>query len=147
MVEVPSGSSGLGRTVVYERAECPGRRQARNPALHSLPVAQVLSDDFVRELSEAVVGRPESFLADSTALLHDDLAERFAAKRVLFLGGAGFIATQTLRHILRYEPSYVGLVDISEYGLAESIRSLRASDLSRRAPGSNRGSSTSPPLP
>ena len=90
---------------------------------------QVLSDDSVRELSEAVVGRPESFLADSTALLHDDLAERFAAKRVLILGGAGFIATQTLRHILRYEPSYVGIVDISENGLAESIRSLRSSEL------------------
>lgn len=90
---------------------------------------QVLSDDSVRELSQVVVGRPESFLGDSTALLHDALAERFSGRRVLILGGAGFIATQTLRHILRYEPSYVGIVDLSENGLAESIRTLRSSDL------------------
>jgi nucleoside-diphosphate-sugar epimerase len=92
-------------------------------------VEQLVSEAFVRTLSASIIGRQRSFLADSTAQSEAALSDRFRGRRVLVLGGAGFIATQTVRFLLSLEPAYVGLVDLSENGLAESIRAIRSSEL------------------
>ena len=90
---------------------------------------QALAEDTLRVLSEVLTGRDNSFLDDSRALHRDVLEDRFGGRRVLVVGGAGFIATHTVRFLLKFRPSYVGLVDLSENSLAESIRSLRSWDL------------------
>ena len=89
---------------------------------------QFLSDSSVRELARIIVGRPNSFLNDSIQGEHTHLEHAYAGRRVLILGAGGFIARQTLRAILPFRPAYVGLVDISENGLAEVVRSVRSSD-------------------
>jgi len=86
----------------------------------------LLSDLSLGHLSRTVVGRNNSFLKNSmrdhTALLHKE----YSGQRILVLGGAGFIARQVLREILQLRPAYVGIVDLSENGLAEVMRSIRA---------------------
>lgn len=87
--------------------------------------------DVVSRLATRLVGREESQYEAALECLDEPLREALEGQRVLILGAAGFIARQTLPFILHYRPSYVGLVDISENGLAELIRGLRASDAIR----------------
>ena len=86
-------------------------------------------NDMVSRLSTHLVGRQEPQFLAALDALDESLREAIEGRRILVLGAAGFIARQTLSVILRYRPSYVALVDISENGLAELIRSLRASDV------------------
>lgn len=84
--------------------------------------------DVVSRLATRLVGRQESQYAAALDALDEPLRAAVEGRRILVLGAAGFIARQTLSVLLRYRPAYVGLVDISENGLAELIRWLRASD-------------------
>jgi nucleoside-diphosphate-sugar epimerase len=84
--------------------------------------------NMVSRLAASLVDRPESQYKAALESLDQPLREALEGRRILVLGAAGFIARQTLSVILSYRPSYVGLVDISENGLAELIRSLRASN-------------------
>lgn len=88
---------------------------------------RLLSEHLVGELARTVVGRPSSFLDDSIRVERARLEHAYGGRRVLILGAAGFIARQTLDTVLQLRPSYVGLVDISENGLAEVVRSIRSS--------------------
>lgn len=92
-------------------------------------MVQYRSDETIRTLAALVADRDASFLAHATAQAHADLVERFQGRRVVVLGAAGFIATQTIRPLLGLNPAYVALVDISENGLAEAVRSIRSGDL------------------
>ena len=83
--------------------------------------------DLVSQLAVRLVGRQESHYKAALDALDGSLREAIEGRRILVLGAAGFIARKTLSVILRYRPDYVGLVDISENGLAEVIRWLRAS--------------------
>jgi nucleoside-diphosphate-sugar epimerase len=87
-----------------------------------------MSDAAVRDLAREIVGRPGSFLESAIQESQSNLELAFRDRRILILGAGGFIARQTLRAVLRYRPAYVGLVDISENGLAEVMRALRASN-------------------
>ena len=84
--------------------------------------------NLISQLSTHLVGRGEPQYSTALDALDESLREAIEGRRLLVLGAAGFIARQTLPILLRYEPSYVGVVDTSENGLAELIRSLRASD-------------------
>jgi len=86
------------------------------------------SGHLVSQLSTHLVGGREPLYSTALEALNASLGEAVQGRRVLILGAAGFIARQTLPILLRYEPRYVGLVDTSENGLAELMRSLRASD-------------------
>ncbi len=87
-----------------------------------------MSDAAVSDLAREIVGRPSSFLENAIRESQSNLESAFRDRRILILGAGGFIARQTLRAVLRYRPAYVGLVDISENGLAEVMRALRASN-------------------
>jgi FlaA1/EpsC-like NDP-sugar epimerase len=89
---------------------------------------QIMSDATIRDLAREIVGRPNSFLDSAVQDSQSNLESAFKGRRILILGAAGFIARQTLLAVLPYRPAYVGLVDISENGLAEVIRGLRASN-------------------
>jgi nucleoside-diphosphate-sugar epimerase len=83
----------------------------------------------IQELAKLLVKREDSFLARTINDRSDQLHDLFSGKRILISGAAGFIAGRTLETILEFEPSYIGLVDVSENGLAELVRSLRTSGL------------------
>ena len=84
--------------------------------------------DLVSQLATKIVGREKPRFDMALTALDGHLRSSIEGRRLLILGGAGFIARQTLSLLLQFRPSYVGLVDISENGLAELIRDLRSSN-------------------
>jgi len=84
--------------------------------------------DVMSRLAMKIVGSEEPRFDLALTALDENLRSAIEGRRILILGGAGFIARQTLSILFRFSPSYVGLVDISENGLAELIRGLRASN-------------------
>jgi len=82
----------------------------------------------IEKLSEIVTGRANSLLQPLIDEAFGELSDTYHGKDILIAGGAGFIATESLKVILRYEPRSVSILDISENGLAESIRDLRTSN-------------------
>lgn len=82
----------------------------------------------LRQLSTHLVDRQLPLYSKALDNLNGSLQEAIEGRRILVLGAAGFIARQTLSLLLTYRPSHVGLVDLSENGLAELIRWLRVSE-------------------
>lgn len=76
---------------------------------------------------ERVVGRRESFFAADMDAASAELAEAIRGARVLVIGGAGSIGTETLKCLLGFGPRTVHVVDHNENGLAELVRALRSS--------------------
>lgn len=87
--------------------------------------------DVVSRLATRVVGHPDSQYQAAIEALNQSIRDAVQGRRILVLGAAGFIARQTLSVLLPFRPAYVGLVDVSENGLAELIRGLRSSDAVR----------------
>ena len=83
---------------------------------------QVSLDD----LAAVVTGRSESLFDIAMDKVADELAERVTGKNLLFTGGAGFIATQTLKVLLQFDPRSIVVVDSSENMLAEFVREFRS---------------------
>lgn len=90
---------------------------------------RVARSDRMEKLAAAVTGRESSLFDEAFNARKRDLHEVISGRRVLLTGGAGFIATQTLKAILPFEPSCVVVADTSENALAELVRELRSSDL------------------
>lgn len=80
-------------------------------------------------LSEAITGRTAPIFTDAILNLESRLVERYSGSRILITGGAGFIATQTLKQALPFVPAKVVVADTSENSLAELVRDLRTSGL------------------
>lgn len=80
------------------------------------------------QLAERIVGTSESRFDTALTALDEHLRQTIQGQRLLILGGAGFIARQALSFLLQFRPSHVGIVDISENGLADLMRGLRASN-------------------
>lgn len=81
----------------------------------------------VNDAAIAVTGRQESLFADAMGELSLDLASLYGGARILVTGGAGFIAGQTIRTILPWEPAKLVVADTNENALAEVVRDLRSS--------------------
>ncbi|MCL1869581.1 MAG: polysaccharide biosynthesis protein [Promicromonosporaceae bacterium] len=88
-----------------------------------------VSHETIARLSQEVTGRKESMFAPALAAISDSLATQIAGARVLVTGGAGFIATQTIRQLLAYSPAKLVLADTWENGLAEAVRTIRSGSL------------------
>lgn len=86
-----------------------------------------MMDSRIQQLSKSLVGRENSFLSSEIEDRSEQLNELFYGKKLLISGAAGFIASQSIETILTFKPSYIGLVDISENGLAELVRRIRTS--------------------
>lgn len=82
----------------------------------------------VQKFAEIVTSRATSLLQSLIDESSDDLSENYCGKDILIAGGAGFIASESLKVILYYEPRSVSILDISENSLAESVRDLRTSN-------------------
>ncbi|GAB2468063.1 Rossmann-fold NAD(P)-binding domain-containing protein [Jatrophihabitans fulvus] len=81
-------------------------------------------------LDQQVVGRRRSFFADDLDACSPELRDAVAGSRILVIGGAGSIGSNTLRTLMHFEPATVHVIDHNENGLAELVRGLRsASDL------------------
>lgn len=78
------------------------------------------------DLERYVVGRDRSLFADDIDDRASDLAELLEGSRILVIGGAGSIGSNTLRSILRFRPRSVDIVDQNENALAELVRGLRS---------------------
>ncbi|MBK5932727.1 polysaccharide biosynthesis protein [Rhodovulum imhoffii] len=74
-----------------------------------------------------IVGRAESLFADDLRAEAAALEEQIRGSRILVIGGAGSIGSQTLKTILRFAPKTVHVIDHNENGLAELVRDLRSS--------------------
>ena len=82
----------------------------------------------VQKFAEIVTSRATSLLQPLIDESSDALSENYCGKDILIAGGAGFIASESLKVILNYAPRSVSILDISENGLAESVRDLRTSN-------------------
>jgi FlaA1/EpsC-like NDP-sugar epimerase len=79
--------------------------------------------------STAVTGRSTSLFATDFQERLPQLQRMIEGKTLLLTGGAGFIATQTLKQVLGLHPALVVIADSSENGLAELVRTLRSDGL------------------
>ncbi|NQU37778.1 MAG: SDR family NAD(P)-dependent oxidoreductase [Actinobacteria bacterium] len=80
----------------------------------------------VDALSCVVTARTGSAFIGALEELDLPLRSRYEGAAILVTGGAGFIAGQTLRTLLRYKPARVVVVDTNENALAELVRDLRS---------------------
>lgn len=77
-------------------------------------------------LDQKVVGRTTSFFGDDLLAVWDELRELVKGSRLLVIGGAGSIGSNTLRTLMQFEPATVHVIDHNENGLAELVRGLRS---------------------
>ena len=79
----------------------------------------------VNLLSSLITGRQASYfsqdLLDSRKGVHDSV---FATK-ILIFGASGFIATETIKALIKFKPRAIIIVDINENSLTELIRMIR----------------------
>jgi len=71
-------------------------------------------------------GRNRSFFEDDIQKNYASLRNIIAGSRVLVIGGAGSIGSNTINLISHFEPKSLHIVDQNENGLAEVVRHLRS---------------------
>jgi FlaA1/EpsC-like NDP-sugar epimerase len=81
----------------------------------------------IHQAAAAVTGRSTSLFAAPMEEMASEFDRLYPGARILVTGGAGFIAGQTLRTILPWEPARLVVVDTNENALAELVRDLRIS--------------------
>lgn len=86
-----------------------------------------MKNPTVPQLAGAVTQRESSLFEAALGELHNELIAAYRGARVLVTGGAGFIAGQTLRAILPFQPRAIVVADHDENSLAELVRDLRSS--------------------
>lgn len=77
-------------------------------------------------IKTSITKRQESFFQADLEKFHDQLTEAIYGKAILVIGGAGTIGSSYIRSVLKYKPSKLYVVDISENGLTELTRDLRS---------------------
>lgn len=77
-------------------------------------------------IKTSITKRQESFFQADLEKFHDQLTEAIHEKAILVIGGAGTIGSSYIRSVLKYKPSKLYVVDISENGLTELTRDLRS---------------------
>lgn len=77
-------------------------------------------------IKTSITKRQESFFQADLEKFHNQLTEAIHGKAILVIGGAGTIGSSYIRSVLKYKPSKLYVVDISENGLTELTRDLRS---------------------
>lgn len=72
------------------------------------------------------VGREKSIFAEDIEANYSQLIEMISGKRILAIGAAGSIGSNTIDTISRFNPSTLHVIDHNENGLAELVRNLRS---------------------
>lgn len=83
--------------------------------------------DISNFISENVTFRKESMFLKDIDTNKDKLRIEIEGKSILVIGGAGTIGSSYIRAVLKFKPSKLTVVDISENGLTELTRDLRSS--------------------
>lgn len=84
-------------------------------------------DPQLSALDHHVIGRATSFFHADLDRCSGDLDALIRGSRILLIGGAGSIGSNTLRTIIPFEPRSLHVIDQNENGLAELVRGLRSS--------------------
>jgi FlaA1/EpsC-like NDP-sugar epimerase len=77
-------------------------------------------------ICEHITKRTESLFQPDLRHNYDQLLTEITGKKVLIIGGAGTIGSSFIKVLLRFQPSSLIVVDISENGLTELTRDLRS---------------------
>lgn len=77
-------------------------------------------------LFSIATGRNGSMFSGDLAARDQDLRSAVTGARILAVGAAGSIGSNTIRTLLRYEPKALHVVDQNENALAELVRELRS---------------------
>lgn len=77
-------------------------------------------------IKTSITKRQGSFFQADLEKFHDQLTKAIHGKAILVIGGAGTIGSSYIRSVLKYKPSKLYVVDISENGLTELTRDLRS---------------------
>lgn len=77
-------------------------------------------------LSAIATGRPHSLFSEDLDDHHDAITERVRGCRVLAIGAAGSIGSNTIRTLSRYQPLAIHVIDQNENALAELVRLMRS---------------------
>jgi FlaA1/EpsC-like NDP-sugar epimerase len=80
----------------------------------------------IEGLAAAVTGRERSLFQGDIERHRDQLRRRVAGKRILIAGGAGSIASATIRELLPLEPAALAILDPSENNAVELLRWVRS---------------------
>lgn len=80
-------------------------------------------DQFI---SDHITHRQQSMFAEDMHMHRESLQKEIQGKRVLVIGGAGTIGASFIKALLPFEPAQLTVVDISENGLTELTRDIRA---------------------
>ena len=86
---------------------------------------QLLTTSIPRPDSIAV-GREESIFAADLNQHTEQLHDLIHGKRILAIGGAGSIGSNTIDIVSRFSPASLHVIDHNENGLAELVRNLRS---------------------
>ncbi len=78
-------------------------------------------------IAHYITERQESLFKRDLEVNQSLLQERIDNKSVLVIGGAGTIGASFVKAVLRFKPSKLYVIDISENGLTELVRDLRSS--------------------
>lgn len=78
-------------------------------------------------LERNILNRDRSPYLDECAARAAELTQRVRGKRILAIGAAGSIGSQTVKELLKHRPALVQVVDVNENGLAELVRDVRSS--------------------
>lgn len=79
------------------------------------------------EISEIATGRPGSLFSDDLSASDAAIRQAVEGKRILAVGAAGSIGSNTVRVMARYAPEALHVVDQNENALTELVRQLRSS--------------------
>jgi len=82
--------------------------------------------DINNFIKHHITNRKESFFKTDLSKYNQQLTEAISGKSVLVIGGGGTIGSSYIRSVLKYSPSKLYVVDISENNLAELTRNLRS---------------------
>jgi FlaA1/EpsC-like NDP-sugar epimerase len=82
--------------------------------------------DINKFINQHITNRGESFFRQDLAQHQQALIHAISGKSVLVIGGAGTIGSSYIRAVLKFKPSRLYVVDISENGLTELTRDLRS---------------------
>ncbi|MCL2335465.1 MAG: UDP-N-acetylglucosamine 4,6-dehydratase [Endomicrobia bacterium] len=77
-------------------------------------------------IASSITLRSKSMFAEDIEANKDKLRAEIEDKSVLVIGGAGTIGSSFIRAVLKFRPSKLFVVDISENGLTELTRDLRS---------------------
>jgi len=73
-----------------------------------------------------ILGRAGSFMSEEIAKYQSELSAVIGSSKLLIIGAAGSIGQAFVLEVLKYKPSGVHLIDISENNLVEVVRQLRS---------------------